>query len=294
MDLPVDATRCLQVDVDREEVDLVSALLWAAGATAVQEIELRPERLRLVAGIPAASEAGLVRTLFERGWRPDAFDAIHDGWLDAWRPFARPVRAGRVVVYPPWEPPPWPDLVAADPCAEADIVVPIDPGRAFGQGSHATTRLVLTELDRRCAAERPAAVLDVGCGSGVLGVVAAVLGVPRVVAVDIDPEAIDATRANAATNGVSDRLIVSATPLGELPGERFPLVLANILAPVLIELAPAIAARVAPGGALLLSGVQRPQRVRVLDAYGRAEPALELVGEATDGDWCGLWLARGS
>jgi len=170
------------------------------------------------------------------------------------------------------------------------VLVPIDPGRAFGQGSHATTRLVLTELDRRCATGPPAAVLDVGCGSGVLGVVAAVLGVPRVVAVDIDPEAIAASRVNAAANGVADRVMVSATEVVDLPAERFPLVVANILAPVLVELAPAIAERVAPRGALLLSGLQHAQRAQVRAAYVQAGPTFLVTGEATDGDWCGLWL----
>ena len=115
-------------------------------------------------------------------------EEVEPGWEDRWREFHRPVRIGSVWVGPPWE------------RAPADAVsVAIDPGRAFGTGAHATTRLCLELL----LETPPATLLDVGCGSGVLAIAAALLGFDPVVAVDADPLAVEATLANAAANGVS-------------------------------------------------------------------------------------------
>jgi ribosomal protein L11 methyltransferase len=278
-----DDARCLQLDVAEDDVDVVSGELWAGGATGVQELPLGSGRVRLVAGLARGAEAGLVARLAPRV--VDCFDAEHDGWLDAWRPFARPVRVGRIVVHPPWEPPPWPDL----PVASDDLVVPVDPGRAFGAGNHATTRLMLAALPAILTPS--SSVLDVGCGSGVLSVVAVLLGAPSVVAVDVEDEAVRATVENATRNGVADRIAVSATPVAEVEG-RFDVVVANILAPVLVELAPAIVGRCGPAGRIVLSGLQTSQVEATLAAYRLADPDLDLVDQATDGEWIRLTLAR--
>jgi ribosomal protein L11 methyltransferase len=113
---------------------------------------------------------------------------VEDGWEDRWRAFHRPVRAGALWVGPPWERPP----------TDARAVV-IDPGRAFGTGAHPTTRLCLELLQEL---EPGRSLLDVGCGSGVLSIAAALLGFEPVVGVDVEPPAVEATRANAAANGV--------------------------------------------------------------------------------------------
>jgi ribosomal protein L11 methyltransferase len=125
---------------------------------------------------------------------------VEDGWEDRWRAFHRPVRVGRLWVGPPWETPPTDGLV-----------VVIDPGRAFGTGSHQTTQLclqALQELD-------PAPLLDVGCGSGVLAIAGALLGFDPVVGVDVEEPSIEATRGNAVVNGVSvdARLVAGDEPL---------------------------------------------------------------------------------
>jgi ribosomal protein L11 methyltransferase len=112
---------------------------------------------------------------------------VDDGWEDRWRAFHRPIRVGRLWVGPPWE--------AVD---EDALAVVIDPGRAFGTGSHQTTQLCLASLQELT----PQSLLDVGCGSGVLAVAAGLLGFAPIVAVDVEPPSIDATRANAAANGV--------------------------------------------------------------------------------------------
>jgi ribosomal protein L11 methyltransferase len=125
---------------------------------------------------------------------------VEAGWEDRWRAFHRPVRVGRLWVGPPWETP-----------ADDALVVVVDPGRAFGTGSHQTTQLCLAALQEL----EPGSLLDVGCGSGVLSVAAALLGFGPVSAVDIEPPSIDAARANAAANGVDldVRLVTTDEPL---------------------------------------------------------------------------------
>ncbi|HST15776.1 MAG TPA: 50S ribosomal protein L11 methyltransferase, partial [Gaiellaceae bacterium] len=126
---------------------------------------------------------------------------VESGWEDRWRAFHRPVRVGRLWVGPPWEAP-----------ADDALVVVVDPGRAFGTGSHQTTQLCLAALQEL----EPGSLLDVGCGSGVLSVAAALLGFGPVTAVDVEEPSIAATRANAAVNHVSlDVRLVS-------PDTRFP------------------------------------------------------------------------
>jgi ribosomal protein L11 methyltransferase len=110
------------------------------------------------------------------------------GWEERWREFHRPVRVGRLWIGPPWEQPP------------VDVVpVVVDPGRAFGTGAHATTRLCIGLLSELA----PTSLVDVGCGSGVIAIAAATLGFSPVIAVDVDPAAVDATVRNAAANGVA-------------------------------------------------------------------------------------------
>ena len=162
--------------------------------------------------------------------------------------------------------------------------VDIDPGAAFGLGDHPTTILSLRLLRRTIWPG--ATVLDVGCGSGVLSVVAARLGAPYVAAIDISVAAIEATNANAIRNGVAGAITVSDRPLASID-DQFDIVLANLLAPVVVDLATDLRRVLAPSGALIVSGV-----LEGADHHVRAalEP-LQVVQEMTRDGWAAL-LAR--
>jgi ribosomal protein L11 methyltransferase len=159
---------------------------------------------------------------------------------------------------------------------------------AFGTGLHPTTRGCLALLQEH--GPMPSSVLDVGCGSGILALAAVGLGAERALALDTDPLAVEATRTNAERNGVAGRVVVREGSLPEVAIERHGLVLANLVASVLIELAPRLAAHTAPGGSVLASGIIAPRADEV-------ERALAVVGVAVDGrredgEWVSLRLGR--
>jgi ribosomal protein L11 methyltransferase len=270
------------VRVAPDDADLVSGLLWEAGVAGVEErcsgcgpdIDLR-------AGVPSELVDRVLQAVGDRA--QVAVEPVDgDECLDRWREFARPWRAGsRFVVVPAWlQAPAW---VGAE-----DVVLSIDPGRAFGSGAHPTTRMCLAELER--LVEPEAAVADVGCGSGVLAVAAAALGAALVVAVDIDDEAVRATAENADRNGVSGVITASDTPVTELEPAAYDVVVANIAAGTLVELAPALVRAVADDGTVVVSGVLGCQVAGVLEAF-EAE-GLTLVGTVADEDWRTLLVRR--
>ena len=181
--------------------------------------------------------------------------------------------AGRLWIVPSWHQPP-------DPSA---IVVRLDPGLAFGTGGHVSTRLVLQYLERELrVGER---VLDYGCGSGILAIVAGKLGAGEITATDIDPQALATTVANASDNGV----VLNVAAPESLPPGAFDLVLANILAGPLIELEPLLAARTRVGGRIVLSGILETQATEVAAVYARDFNATVL---AIDEGWALVGGAR--
>ena len=181
-----------------------------------------------------------------------------------------PTRIGDALwIVPTWHDPP-------DPAA---INIRLDPGVAFGTGTHPTTRLCLSWLLQELP--RGARVLDYGCGSGVLAIAAAKLGAREVIGTDIDEQALDAARANSARNGVDARY----TAPDLLPAGQFDVVFATILANPLRLLAPMLLARVAPRGALVLSGILERQAGELITAYAQADSAVPLAAWATDGGW---------
>ena len=172
---------------------------------------------------------------------------------------------------------PWAD-------AEAPATVEIDPGKTFGAGPHPSTRLLAEWFAGEMAGgER---VLDVGCGSGVLALVAARLGALEAVGIDIEPAAVSAAEANARRNGLDNVARFSTAPVDAAELGTFDVVAANITADVLIALAGDVSARVAPGGRLAVSGISAGQTSAVAAAYRRH--GIELADPARLDDWVSL------
>jgi ribosomal protein L11 methyltransferase len=280
-------TWSLTVELDAALAEERAADLFERGAAGV---ELRDGEGTPMPGVPLPppGRALLVGWFSDREAAEAARAAVggavaevpDEDWGEGWKKDFRPLDVGRVRVRPSWieEPPP-----------AGAVEVVIDPGMAFGTGSHPTTSLCLAALSDLLPTRRGAAVLDVGTGSGLLAIAARKLGAGRVAANDEDPVAVQVARENAERNGAALELTVD--PLDRIPG-TFDVVVANILANVLVALAPDLAAKVAPGGVLLLSGILGPQE----DEVRRAHLAQGLVpvagGDRRDGEWSLLALRR--
>lgn len=187
-----------------------------------------------------------------------------------------PLRFGARTWIVPW------NHALPDEAGDDAAVVRLDPGLAFGSGTHPTTALCLRWLDGLAAAGLldGARVLDFGCGSGILALSALKLGAAHATGIDNDAQALQATADNAARNGVGGQLSVHAPE--EAPDGTWPVVVANILASALDALADTIAARVAPGGRLALSGILDGQQEPLLERYGAWFDRLQVE---VDGDW---------
>lgn len=182
-----------------------------------------------------------------------AHELVQDeDWEQVWKEFYHPLRVGRrLVITPSWEPwPPVDDPAAARP---DDIVIELDPEMAFGTGNHATTQLCLCVLED--LVQPGATVLDIGCGSGILSIAAARLGATRIVAIDVDPVAVATATTNSARNQVAASVQVRRGDLSSVTDGPFDLVVANVNAPVVDEIAGDVFAGLAPGGYYAASGL---------------------------------------
>ena len=190
----------------------------------------------------------------------------NEDWAEGWKQHFSAVRIGkRLIVKPTWE--------ILTPAAD-DVVVNLDPGMAFGTGTHGTTRLCLEALaDLYETPPHPARVLDVGTGSGILAIAAAALGAKRVLACDIEEESCRTATENAKLNGVIDRIEITGESLDTLEGD-FDVVVANILAEENIRLGTELTKRLAPGGTLILSGILEGKEALVTSAFA----AFHLTG----------------
>jgi ribosomal protein L11 methyltransferase len=231
-----------------------------------------PETLTIKAYFPPQiSESGLAEQVAERlAWLaplipglepclPEVRRVRAEDWAENWKQHFGILRIGsRLVIRPSWE-----DFTPGP----RDAVLTLDPGMAFGTGSHATTRLCLEALAGLYEnPPGPRLVLDVGTGSGILAVAAAVLGAQKVLGCDIDETACQVALDNARQNGVEERVAVTLDPLESLEG-LFEVVLANILAEENARLAPELVQRLAPDGVLILSGILREKEQLVIDAF---------------------------
>jgi len=237
----------------------------------------RRNRLRALLGPHQSPEQILAQAAGTLARVPPPIVAVRQlteqDWVRSSQAQFEPLRIGRLWIVPSWSEPP-------DPSA---LNLRLDPGLAFGTGSHPSTRLCLQWLE---AHVRPGMrVLDYGCGSGILAIAAARLGAAKASGVDIDPLALQAARENSRRNAVQ----ADYTAPGRLSTEglngRFDVVIANILANPLIVLAPVLVAHLADAGVLVLAGVLARQVEALVEAYRATDARLDLAVWAADGDW---------
>jgi len=224
----------------------------------------------------ALDSAGM---LVASGPSPAPVVLVDPGWAAMWKKRFKPLPVGRrLVIVPPWE--------ATVPNGRIPIV--IDPGQGFGTGHHATTRSTLLAIETECARRTFESALDVGCGSGILSLAMARLGIRRIVALDIDPMALDNARHNAELNGCSAAIHFSSAPIRSLR-RPFPLIASNILSSTLIAIAPELMRLLAPRGRLILSGILRREAADVIAHY---PPPIRALWSRTERGWTTLVFAR--
>ena len=244
---------------------LVRALFQISSGAGPLDAARNLDRLATALG-PHITRTARVNAVQDRDWER--------AWLADWKS----MRFGRRL----WVCP----TAAALPDDPEAVVVRLDPGLAFGTGTHPTTALCLQVLESLPLAGR--SVIDYGCGSGILGLAALKLGAAHVRAVDLDPQALLATRDNAIRNGVSAQL--EATGIDGALAQAY-CVMANILAGPLIELAPKLTAACEPGGYLILSGLLKAQAYAVKAAYSSAFDMVQVVERD---DWCCIYARKGA
>ena len=262
--------RMLVLSVPLADAELAADRLWIAGAGAVEECAAAGGRARLRT-VLADSDPTSLRRLGELAstWTV-SFEDVDEEPAQSWREFAQPIQVNEaLVIRPAWHP---------QSGAPGIVEIAIEPGGSFGLGDHPTTRLSADAVWRLV---RPGdGMLDVGCGSGVLSIVAVRRGAGRVRAIDVSEAAREAAVDNAERNLVADHIEADTSPIAEIDGP-FDIVVANILAPVLVSMASDLRRLVAPGGRLLVSGVLTGGSAHVLEAL---EPMC-VVGSADLDGW---------
>lgn len=204
-------------------------------------------------------------------------------WADAWKQYYKPVKCGKnIVIVPLWE------KYDAKP---TDVIIKMDPGMAFGTGTHETTRLCLAMMEKHMTKDMT--VLDMGTGSGILAIYAAKLGAEKIDAYDIDPVAVKVAKDNFAENGVSDKIFCDVSDLmqnADKTREKYDFVCANIVADIVIRLSECMGDYVKMGGLCAVSGIIETQAERVKKAV--TEKGFVLIDEEKENDWCAFVFKR--
>jgi ribosomal protein L11 methyltransferase len=283
----------VEVLVPHTDVEFASAELAELDTIGIEEVEFGmatdgtaiPEgHVMLRAGFASDSAAATAECELSQPWKRRFEVLVGNDWLDAWRDSFQPVTVGKIVIWPSW----WTEQ--PDPAVlstNEQLVIQFDPGRAWGTGGHESTRLALSLLQQLPLTDR--SVFDAGCGSGILSVAAAMMGARVVHGVDIDMASPAISHSNAERNGMADRVsatIESVAEVSATQADRFDVIVANILAPVLIELAPSLLALRSPQAPVVLAGLIDTQVERVMNAF---HPLVCVLSES-DGAWRGLVL----
>jgi len=290
----------ISVEVERDALDDVVGLLgrYCSGGAVVEDVPSDTARRTVIKGfLPVWDEETrqkleIALLLLSRSApisEPSVTVLEPENWAESWKAFFPPQHIGEhTVVVPTWH--------QYDP-APGEVIIHLDPGMAFGTGLHATTRLCLIAVE--CYLQPGARVLDVGTGSGILSIAAALQGAAAVDAIDVDSVSVHVAADNASLNGVADRVRVSLGTVGgrgrhDVPRHRatgYDLVLANILAEVIIDLAEGLAAAVRPGGLLVGSGIIAEKTDAVAEALEGA--GIAILAREQEGDWVALVGRRG-
>jgi ribosomal protein L11 methyltransferase len=282
------------LDVPFERCDELSVTLFDLGATGVEErddstLSRGPGagRITIVGSFEtreAAERAIAVLVELDAQLDPRIEEVVGDGWRNAWKEHFVPFSlTPHVTIVPPW--------VTYHPLRPDELVLKLEPGGAFGTGLHASTALVAELIDERREIIASRDVLDVGTGSGILALVALVLGASHATAIDIDADVIDIVLENAERNGFSDRLEVQ--PSIEAIDIPFPFVFANIEARILRPMAPHLARVLTPQGLLILSGILAVEHDEIVGIYTSLPRPLVHVttrrrGKGADEDWVAI------
>jgi len=267
----------LNVTLDPNDADAAANFLIESGSSGIVE-DASPDKKRIVltayfekndafSGVQQKIRTYLdgLYALKDPGVSPPPEVRINripdEDWNKKWKSFFEPVKVtGRIVIKPSWR---------KYRQKENEIIIELDPGMAFGTGTHPSTGMCLQALEEICPGlARTAApgLLDVGTGSGILAIAGALLGIPKAIAIDIDYQAVQCAIKNAGRNRVADRIDFSTRPLKKITGV-FPVVLANILPHILIDMKADLCDRLAPGGYLVLSGILQTKAAEVTAAF---------------------------
>jgi ribosomal protein L11 methyltransferase len=275
------------VDVPESEADLASARLFDLGATGLEVrdattlVKGKEGKETLVASFEDEEAAARAATSLPEEWNPRHDAIIGDAWRDEYKKYFHPFKlCAGVVVRPPWE---------AYPAKKGERVLTLEPGRAFGTGLHETTSLVAEVLASHAEELRGRRVLDIGTGSGILALLALVLGAEHARAIDVDADAVRVAEENAEANGLTARFVADTTQLVALR-DFYPVIVANIEAGVLTELAPFVAARAEAGALVVLSGLLGPEVSPQLEGVRAAYTRFVHVETRTKGEWIALVL----
>lgn len=279
----------LEIEIARVAETAVATQLWGANTTGLEISEDSPDVITLRAYFEAAPDTEKIKAQILRALRlsdlpestmrrVESLTIADQDWLAEWKKGYKPIEVGqRLLIVPSWE---------LESVKDSDrIIVQIDPGMAFGTGTHETTRGCLELLEKYWPpASGTGSLLDVGTGTGILAIAAIKLApTSRVAGFDVDPEAIEVANENAEINHVAEEIELEVNHLASFHGQEFDAVLANLTADVIIPLAAEFKQVIKPHGTLIVSGILKEQGEEVketLSAHG-----FEVIEEKPDGEW---------